>query len=120
MSRILRCKGWTDGAEVSSGGDIEVGIGGICACKQHAECKVRQKCERLFSDGGAWGADKTLAELMKADGKRMPKSWRDWFRKTGNIRWVIYDAIEAAMSEFEKMAFLKCKPVVVEIRRRKE
>jgi hypothetical protein len=71
----------------------------------------------LFEGGGTIGVERRLAGLMKAEGKVMPKSWKDgWHWK--NHSQATYDAKCKAMEEFKRQNFKLCKPVVVEIKRR--
>jgi hypothetical protein len=76
---------------------------------------VGKRCQKLFSDGGEHGADRTLSELMKESGRRMPKSW------SHDRIWKRQEAWKAKMDlkdKFEKEYFERCRPMEVEVRRR--
>jgi hypothetical protein len=114
---LARCRGWSDGGRAESGGGIEVNVRGVCACKQHAKCAASEKCEMLFKSGGSWGANKTLAALMREAGRTMPRSWKDGLTWR-NSRLRTWKAKGEAMVGFERECFERCRPVVVEVRRR--
>lgn len=114
MSRtISRCKGWSTDFQANSDGHVNVGVRGVCACSWHKECVSQKRCRKLFSDGGENGADRTLGELM---GKPLSRAWKHDRAWKDMKTWQAKDKVK---DDFERAFFRRCKPVVVEIRRRK-
>lgn len=114
---ISRCRGWSYAGSASSRGGVEVNVSDVCACKQHKKCASSKRCELLFADGGTYGADGTLAALMKEAGRVMPRSWNanTWRHYLSQRTYTIK---REAMEGFERKFFNQCKPVIVEVRRR--
>jgi hypothetical protein len=108
------CRGWSsDGFSVEHR-NVDVHVCGVCTCSWHKQCVADKRCRELFANGGSWGEERTLERLMRAKGRKMPRSWKDgysWKKR----RLATYDAKQKAQEEFEKLYFKKCRPVRVTV-----
>ena len=112
MKKLLStCRGWAVSCRASSDGGVNVSLCGICTGRWRKECVSLKRCRALFASGGTWGAHKTLANLKGL--KRVPKAWDSY-----SASFQLHVKLGEEMDAFEKAYFKKCKPVVVQIRRR--
>lgn len=115
MKKLLStCRGWAISCRASSDGGVNVGVCGVCCGRWRKECVSSKRCRKLFSHGGSMGAHNTLAKLKGM--KRAPYSWERL--PITSRRFALYARLSDEMEAFEKAYFKKCKPVIVQIRRR--
>lgn len=115
MKKLLStCRGWAISCRVTSHGDANVSLNGVCTGRWHKECASRKECEALFAFGGNDGAHKTLARLKGL--KKVPKSWES--RSHTDAHYKLLSRLDDEMRAFSKAYFKKCKPVTVQIYKR--
>ena len=111
----MKARGWgVPGLVRLSTQNVDVDLGGVCACGWRKKyCVGRKRCQHLAMDGGEAGEIHLLHKLM---GKNFPKVWGErllW--KNGKQ----YDARSARLDQYRREYFKKCVPLSVEVVRRK-